>query len=139
MKDAVDEVAATLADLMTPPSPTLGLGLDGCIDEAPIFFGILTRLWPGNVIVITLCNDRAKAEADLANYGIRYSELVLVSSLAAKAKVIAEKGVLIYFDDQPETVKHVPSTVNVMLVRNGGNFEFDLRKWLLSKETGRLI
>jgi hypothetical protein len=29
--------------------------------------------------------------------------------------------------------------VNVMLVRNGGNFDFDSRLWVLSNKTGKLI
>ncbi len=63
----------------------------------------------------------------------------MVNSLEAKAQIISEKGILIYFDDQPETLKAIPPTVNVMLVRNGGNFDFDSKLWLMSKQTGRII
>lgn len=139
LKDAVQDVAEALPDVMDQPCPALGLDLDGCVDEAPIFFRILTRAWPGQVVVITFRRDRAKAEEDLARFDIRYTDLTLVNSLDAKAEVIAEKGVLVYFDDQPETLKDIPATVNVMLVRNGGNFDFESRHWLFSEETGRLV
>lgn len=35
-------------------------------------------------------------------------ELVLVNSFDEKAEVIAEKGIGIYFDDQPEMLKDIP-------------------------------
>lgn len=135
----VMEVAQSLANVMEQPHPTLGLDLDGCVDEAPIFFNVLTTVWPGDVVVITFRQDRATAESDLDRFGIRYSELVLVDSLEAKAQVVRDKGVMVYFDDQPETLRDVPSCVNVMLVRNGGNFDFDTKHWVFSERTGRLI
>lgn len=69
---------------------------------------------------------------------IRDDELILVDSFEAKAEVIVEKGIMAYFDDQPEMLKHVPPSVNVMLVRNGGNFCFEEKLWLFSESTGRL-
>lgn len=135
----VMEVAQSLANVMEQPQPTLGIDLDGCVDEAPIFFNILSTVWPGDVVVITFRQDRATAESDLARFGIRYTELVLVDSLEAKAQVIRDKGVLVYFDDQPEALRDIPPCVSVMLMRNGGNFDFDTRQWLLSERTGRLI
>ena len=44
-----------------------------------------------------------------------------------------------YFDDQPETLRDFPPNVNVMLVRNGGNFDFATKQWLFSERTGRLV
>lgn len=127
VKAKVMEVAQALANVMEQPHPTLGLDLDGCVDEAPIFFNVLTTVWPGDVVVITFRQDRATAERDLSRFGIRYSELVLVDSLEAKAHVIRDKGVLVYFDDPPETLRDIPPCVSVMLVRNGGNFDFDTK------------
>ena len=135
----VQYVASILSTLMTSPVPSLGLDLDGCVDEAPIFFNLLTNFWPGKVYVITYRSDRPKAVADLAKFNIRYDELVLVDSFDAKAEVIVREGILIYFDDQPEMLKNVPPTVNVMLVRNEGNFSFEDRLWTLSERTGRLL
>jgi hypothetical protein len=36
-------------------------------------------------------------------------------------------------------LKDIPASVNVMLVRNEGNYDFDAKKWMFSRETGRLI
>lgn len=118
---------------------TLGLDLDGCITEAPEFFSAWTHSWPGKVIVITYRRDRAKAIADLDERNIRYDDLVLVDRMNGKAAVIAEYGVTLYVDDQPETIKNVPAGVNIMLFRNEGNFDFADQRWMLSQETGKLV
>jgi hypothetical protein len=119
--------------------PILGIDLDGCVDEAPLFFRTLTSVWRGKVIVITFRDDRQKAINVLDSFGIRYDELVLVNTFDAKSEVIIEKGVNAYFDDQPEMLRNIPASVNVMLVRNEGNFDFDDRKWMLSEKTGKII
>lgn len=118
--------------------PTLGIDLDGCVDEAPIFFQVLTKIWPGKVYVLTYRKDREKAIQDLDKFQIRYDELILVDSFDAKAKVIEEEGILTYFDDQPEMLQNVNPQVNVMLVRNAGNFDFSDKKWMLSNKTGKI-
>ncbi len=118
---------------------TLGLDLDGVITEAPEFFSAWTHSWPGKVIVITYRRDRAKAIADLEERNIRYTEVVLVDRFEAKAKVIAEHGVTLYVDDQPEMLKNVPAGVNVMLFRNEGNYDFKDCRWMFSQETGKLV
>lgn len=120
-----DQAFRKLAEM---PAPALGIDLDGCVDEAPIFFQVLTSRWPGKVVVITYRDDKEKATRFLADYRIRWDDLILVQSFDEKAKVIAEKGILVYFDDQPEMLKNIPSTVSVMLVRNGGNYDFDSKK-----------
>lgn len=139
MKDNSKAIAERLGALAEMPYPSLGINLDGCVDEAPLFFRLLTNYWPGKVFVLTYRDDHAKTEADFARFGIRYDELILVSSFEAKAEVIVDRGILIYFDDQPEMLKNVPSTVNVMLVRNEGNFCFDERLWQFSEATARCL
>jgi len=119
--------------------PALALDLDGCIDEYEVFFSLLTNSWPGKVVVITYRDDRGKAEEVFKQHGIRWDELILVNSFDEKAKVIAEKGIVIYFDDQPEMLKDIPQGVAVMLVRNEGNFDFEAKKWMLSTHTGKII
>lgn len=119
--------------------PTLGLDLDGVLDEAPAFFSTLTRVWPGKVVIITFRDDRAKAEADLARLGIRHDEVVLVDRLNGKAQVIVEKGISVYIDDQPEALKDVPEGVAVLLFTNSGNFDYEEKLWTLSDQTGKLI
>ena len=120
-------------------TPTLGLDLDGCIDEAPDFFMTLSKVWPGRVVIVTYRGDRAKAEADLAKYNIRYTDLVLVNRFHAKAEVIVEMGISIFVDDQPEMIKNIPEVVSVMLFRNAGNFSYEEKLWILSDRTGKLI
>jgi len=139
LRDQIQQAAGVLREVVSQPQPTLGIDLDGCVDESPSFFNILTHVWPGDVIVITFRSDRDKAIADLEKHGIRFTEVVLAESFEAKAEIIAERGVSFYIDDQPEMLKNVAANVGVMLFRNEGNFDFDDRKWMLSEQTGKLI
>lgn len=120
-------------------TPSLGIDLDGTIDEAPIFFNILSNAWPGKVFIITYRNDYEKAKNRVEEFGVKYDEIILVSSFSEKAKVIKEKGILSYFDDQDEMTQDIPEGVNVFKIRNGGNFDFDAKKWLYSSETGKSV
>jgi hypothetical protein len=133
---AATDVLRNLVDQGTPP---IGLDLDGCIDEAPEFFGMLSMVWPGKVFVITYRTDQARAELEVARYGIRCDEVVLVDSFAEKAKVIADRGITVYVDDQDEMLMHIPEGVTVLKIRNGGNYDFEERKWLFSETTGKQI
>jgi hypothetical protein len=139
LKDQIRQARDVLREVVSQPKPTLGIDLDGCVDESPSFFNILSHVWPGDVIVITFRSDREKAIADLEKHGIKFTDVVLVSSFDAKADAIAERGISFYIDDQPEMLKNVSANVAVMLFRNEGNFDFDDRKWMLSDQTGKLI
>ena len=121
------------------PAPALGIDIDGCIDEAPAFFQILTHVWPGTVYVVSFRKDRAKTEADLHRHSIRWDRLILVESLEAKAKVIEQEDIQIFFDDQPECLKHMEAIRHVLLVRNEGNFDFEDKRWMFSEKTGKLV
>jgi hypothetical protein len=138
LKDEIKQAKGAISDSVFQPQPTLGIDLDGCVDESS-FFRILSQVWPGDVIVVTFRSDRDKAVADLEKHNIRFTDVVLVNSFDQKAKVIAERGISFYFDDQPEMLKNIPANVGVMLFRNEGNFDFDDRKWMMSNQTGKLI
>lgn len=139
LKDQIQHARDALLNVLHQPKPTLGIDLDGCVDEAPDFFYLLTTVWPGDVIVVTYRSDREKAIADLEKYRIRFTDVVLVNSFEAKAKVIAERQISYYIDDQPEMLKNIPPKTAVMLFRNEGNFDFEDKKWMLSDQTGKLI
>lgn len=138
LKDQLRTAADALISVVNQPHPTLGIDLDGCCDESN-FFNILTHCWPGDVVVITFRSDRNKALADLERLSIRYTEVVLVDTFEQKAQVIAERGISFFIDDQPEMLKNIPASVGIMLFRNGGNFDYEDRKWMLSERTGKLI
>jgi hypothetical protein len=137
-----EELDRSDASVATRPffdAPAIGLDLDGCIDEAPAWFRILSRVWPGPVYVITYRNDAEKARRDVARFGVQCDEVIVVSRFEAKAEVIAEHNLAVYFDDQDEILLHIPEGVTVLKIRNGGNYDFEDRKWLFSNRTGRLI
>lgn len=119
--------------------PAIGLDLDGTIDESLNFFQWLSHSWRGMVYIITYRSNRSKTEEDLYKYGIRYDQLILVSSFKQKAAIIQREGIEIYFDDQDEMTADIPENVTVFKIRNGGNFDFTDRKWLYSDQTGRSI
>jgi hypothetical protein len=74
--------------------------------------------------------------ADVQRHGVKYDQVVLVDSFCEKAARIAELGISVYFDDMDEMLMHIPEGVAVMKIRNGGNFDNSLDKWLDSKQTG---
>lgn len=120
-------------------SLNLGLDLDGTISEKPEYFRMLSNMWSGNVFVITYRSDYDKAKKDVEQYGIRYNEIILVRSFDAKAEVIREKNINVYYDDQPEMIANIPDNVQVFLVRNGGNFDYENQKWMMSDTTAKII
>jgi hypothetical protein len=142
-KDLFKEQVKTTGDLLvkalTLPTRTLGLDLDGTIDEDTHFFSVLSQMWPGKVYVVTFRDDRAKAVAVLDRLGIRYDDVILVNSFAEKAEVIGRLGIDVYFDDQDEALLHVGEGVTVFKMRNGGNYDHQEKKWLYSKITGRPV
>ena len=68
---------------------------------------------------------------------IHYDEFVFIDRFDANAEVIAQYGVNLHVDDQPEMLENVPAGVNVMLFRNEGNFDFADRRWMFNGETGK--
>ena len=138
MKDFKENLKA-IENVFSVAVPSIGIDIDGCVDEAPIFFQILTNRWPGKIFVITCRDNREKAVQDLQKYKIQYTDLVLVNSLEAKAKIIQENGIYVFFDDQPEALKEIVPGCNVMLVRNEGNFNFEVKKWVFSDKTGIIL
>ena len=116
---------------------TIGLDLDGTIDENPEFFRMLSHLWPGNIIIVTCRSDKEKAKRDVDKFDIFYNAIVTVNRLEDKAKVIKEYGIDIYIDDQDECLIDIPMDVTVLKIRNGGNFVD--KKWIYSNRTGKEI
>ncbi len=99
-KEQIATARDTLVKALTAPtpSPVIGLDLEGTIDENVWFFSFLTNSWPGEVFVIAHRSDRVNALANLGKFGIRYTDVVLVNSLAEKAEAIARLGIHVYFD-----------------------------------------
>lgn len=120
-------------------SPSIGIDLDGTIDEAPEFFRLLTNLWPGRIYILTYRDDYARAVAEVQRHGVKCDRVILVDSFREKAARIAELGISVYFDDMDEMLMHIPEGVAVMKMRNGGNFDYTLGKWLYSERTGRVL
>lgn len=116
--------------------PTLGVDLDGTITDSPEFFKTMMGTWPGRVIVVTYREHLRGAIDDLADFD--YDEVVLAPSMD-KSSIIIEKGIDVFIDDQDEMIYNIPEHVTVMKIRNGGNFDYDEKKWLYSEETGRMI
>lgn len=131
--DLAEDAAGKVIKYVYEKAPTLGLDLDGTIDEAPEFFRILSSTWPGKVIIVTYRKDRTKAEADLKKRNIYYDQLVLADSLD-KSAIIKSLGINVYVDDQDECIQNIDPSVAVMKFRNNGNFSNG--RWYYSDRTG---
>lgn len=98
MKSQINEVADAMLNVEQQPSLAIGIDLDGCIDEAPTFFQILSQVWPGEVFVITYRDDLEKAKRDAESFGIRCTEVVMVKGLEQRAEEITKRGIFVFFD-----------------------------------------
>ena len=128
-----------ITGLFDQGAPALGIDLDGTIDEAPVFFAELSKLWKGMVYVITYRDDEKKARDDAEKYGVRVDAVILVNSFEEKSRKIKELGITCFFDDMDEVLQHIAPECKVFKVRNEGNFDFESKRWLYSKSTGEQI
>jgi hypothetical protein len=122
----------------------IGLDLDGLLDERPAFFAFLTAaLRSGGHFVAVLTyrdpDSRPRTEAALVGWGILFDELHFARSLSDKGRLCRELGIDVFFDDQDECIQDVSEGTTVFKVRNGGNFDFEERKWLSTARLTRLL
>jgi hypothetical protein len=122
----------------------VGLDLDGLLDERPDFFAFLSSALRagGHFVAVLTYRDpesRARTEAQLAGWGIAFDELHFARSLSDKGRLCRELRIDLYFDDQDECVVGVGERTTVFKIRNGGNFDFDGRKWLSTAALTRLL
>jgi hypothetical protein len=113
----------------------VGLDIDGLLDERPEFFAFLSAALraAGHFVAVLTFRDpasRSRTEEQLAAWGVTYDELHFARSLADKGRLCREVKIDIYFDDQDECVVGVDEATTVFKIRNGGNFDFDVRKWM---------
>ena len=113
----------------TPPAPTLGLDFVGTISDAPAFFQILSRVWPGPVVVISCYDSVEELERDLEEFQIHYDRAIAVPPGMSKADVIRRENVVFYFDDQVSNLSDVSQATTCFLARNEDNFNFNTGRW----------
>jgi hypothetical protein len=122
----------------------IGLDLDGLLDERPDFFSLLTAALRagGHFVAVLTYRDpesRGRTEAQLAAWGIACDELHFARSLSDKGRLCRELDLDVYFDDQDECIQDVGERTTVFKIRNGGNFDFEERKWLSTARLTRLL
>jgi hypothetical protein len=122
----------------------IGLDLDGLLDEQPEFFALLTAALRASshfVAVLTYRDPESKArtETQLAGWGIIFDELHFAHSLQDKGRLCRELEIDVYFDDQDECIQDVGEETTAFKIRNGGNFDFEQRKWLSTAKLTRLL
>ena len=128
-RDCVSDITKNIFD-----AAPLGIDLDGTIDEAPEFFSMLSKIWPGFVYIVTYRRDYEKACSDVKSYGV-YADKVILADKLDKSSIIKKYGIKYYIDDMDECLSNMPEDVTVFKIRNGGNF--DDGKWLYTKSTGQ--
>ena len=122
----------------------IGLDIDGLLDERPDFFTFLSVALRagGHFVAILTYRDPAsqvRTEEQLAAWGIAYDELHFAGSLADKGRLCREVKLDVYFDDQDECLVGVDENTTVFKIRNGGNFDFGIGKWLSTSKLTRLL
>jgi hypothetical protein len=122
----------------------IGLDLDGLLDEQPAFFAFLTAaLRSGGHFVAVLTyrdpDSRTRTEGQLVGWGITFDELRFARSLQDKGHLCRELEIDVYFEDQDECIQDVDERTTVFKIRNGGNFDFEEKKWLSTAKLTRLL
>jgi hypothetical protein len=122
----------------------VALDIDGTISEHPEFFAVLSSALraAGHQVLVLTYRDPNRAEAtraQLTAWRVEFDELVIAPSLEGKGQLCAAHGVALLFEDQDECIAAVPESVLVCKVRNGGNFDFDNRRWLSTARLTELI
>ena len=115
--------------------PSIGIDVDGTIDQAPEFFSTLTHSWPGDIHIITMRNDEASVIKTCQEFDIKYTHIKLVNRFEEKSVYVKEHNICMFFDDMPEVLVEVGYQNNCCLIRNEGNFDFDEKKYVMSRKT----
>lgn len=100
----------------------IALDIEDTITRRPEFFATITKALRNDghrIIIITFRLDRAATTDDLERWAIHYDELVTCSldehlehDLEAwKGRVCRERGVDIFFEDNPAVLRHVDPSV----------------------------
>src|SRR5262249_30291239 len=122
----------------------VALDVDGTISEHPELFALLSASLraAGHAVIVLTYRDPERIDAtktQLADWRITYDEIVFAGSLSGKGELCRQHGVEVFIDDQDECIVGVPENVLVLKVRNGGNFDYDRRRWLSTSKLTRLL
>ena len=117
----------------------IAIDIDGVISAYPQFFAALTNGLKGKAEIFILTGrdpseqSRRKTEKELEKWGIHFEHLIFSGQ---KSKVIMENEIDIFIENEDEQFQDLPSSVLVLKVREPGNFDFEMGKWIYGKETG---
>ena len=122
----------------------VALDIDGTISEHPELFALLSASLraAGHTVVVLTYRDPERAEhtrTQLAGWRISFDELVFAGSLSGKGELCRHHAIDVFIDDQDECIVGVPESVLVLKVRNGGNFDYDGRRWLSTAKLTELL
>lgn len=114
----------------------IALDMDATITEAPAFFSLLSRSFQASgheVHIITFRDDRESTIQELKDLGIHYDSLHLpgdsdVRAPKWKAKLALRLEIDVFFEDSPEVIERLPSSVKVFWLIDRDLF--DLSKML---------
>ena len=95
--------------------------IDDTISRHPRFFAFLTQSLVGDgheVLIITFRQDRAATESTLRDWGIAWTRLITATTEACLAAGVGEwkasecrkSGVEVFFEDDPEVLKHIDAS-----------------------------
>jgi len=128
------EAAKSILHAMEPTEPVeVGLDIDGTIDECPRFFAKLSEAFAENLHIITgrPAENVESTAGDLEGFGVRYNTIDHAKDWDGKAEACKKREIKVFIEDQDEYIEHIPEDVLVLKVRNGGNYDFEKKKWLV--------
>jgi uncharacterized HAD superfamily protein len=122
----------------------IALDIDGTITDHLEFFRFLSTALRGHghwIVIITYrsASARVRTEQELAQWGIVYDELYFVEAFEGKAHLCKLMEIDVFFEDMDECIAPVDERTMVFKVRNGGNFDYEDRKWVSTDGLTRLL
>ncbi len=128
------EAAKSILNAMEPiESAEVGLDIDGTIDECPKFFAKLSEAFGEKLHILTgrAAENVESTAGDLEKFGVRYNTINHAEGWDGKAEACNKRKIEVLIEDQDEYIEHIPENVLVLKVRNGGNYDFKKKKWLV--------
>ena len=103
-----EQVIEALEAVSVIPYPSLGIDLDGPLDDHAIFFRVLAHHWPGKVIGFSTVSVRG-TELIVEQLKLHCDDLIVAENTDAKADAIIRRGVLAVVSHDFNVVMQLPA------------------------------
>ena len=81
-------------------NPAIGLGIDyEIVCQCPVFFQVLTKVWPGRICIFVWQNNAEEAEQYLNKIEIKSDFIIPVNNKEELQKMFTDNGIAYYYSE----------------------------------------